>query len=242
MKMEKPYPQWNEAEQNRLWQRTAQGDRQARNRIIEGNLPLVRMVAGRFYAFSDRREDLVQAGVLGLMQAVKGFDPARNVPFSSYAVPFILGEMRRFARESLGNSRGDAGLYHRIRQAREEYIERNFAEPTVKELEEILDIPADTLAAALNAGDEVLTEAADSRAENAFTAVEDRELLQNLLIHLDPRERDLLEKRFFGAMQQREIALRYRISQAQVSRLEKAALMKIRRLLKEAARENSEHS
>ncbi len=231
--MGKPYPQWTKAEQDRLWFLTTQGDKAARDRMIEGNLPLVQMVAGRFYHLPGQKDDLVQAGAIGLIKAVDGFDPQKNCCFSTYAVPFILGEMRCFARTIANRKRDAKGLYLRVEQARADYMEKNFAEPTMKELADALGVAGDDLVCAVEGPRENVSEVRDCLAEGAFAQVEDKELLRSLLLRLLPRERDILQKRFFQNLSQQEIAAVYEISQAQVSRLERAALLKIRALIEE---------
>ncbi len=233
--MVNPYPSWSGEEQQRQWRLAAEGDGNARNRLIEGNLPLA-MVAGRFGFSPQGREDLIQAGAVGLVQAVDGFDPERGRRFSSYALPFILGEMRRCRRNGGGWSRETAAIYQKVAAARADHRARHLAEPTMAALAEILGLDSEALIWALEPP-EIWEDAdilRDPTAQEAFEGVENREWVASLLSHLNEREKDLIRKRFFQNLTQQEIAAAYHLSQAQVSRLERGALIRLRVLLRQS--------
>ncbi len=189
--MIKPYPQWTKEEQESLWLRTAAGDQSARNQIIEGNLPLVRMVAGRFHFPSGQKDDLVQVGAIGLIKAVDGFDLKKCCCFSTYAVPYILGEMRHYAQKVWERKEDEVKIYRKIERLRAEYREKHFAEPTMKELADALEMAGEELAFLLEAAKEktALQEVRDQRAEEDFNRVEERESLHSALVDLAPRGR-----------------------------------------------------
>ena len=221
--------------------------RQARQDMILGNLRLVLSIIQRF---TGRREsgwvvdDLFQVGCIGLVKAVDNFDPAREVMFSTYAVPMILGEVRRFLRDSAAVriSRSTRDLAYR------ELTAENQKEPTVDEIAGRLGVPRGQVAAAMEAIVEplslyepVYSENGDSlyvidQLSDSSRDASDESWLENLALReavatLNPREQTIIRLRFYQDKTQMEIASEIGISQAQVSRLEKAALEKLRRQL-----------
>lgn len=227
--------------------------RQARQDMIIGNLRLVLSIIQRF---AGRREsgwvvdDLFQVGCIGLVKAVDNFDPAREVMFSTYAVPMILGEVRRFLRDSAAVriSRSTRDLAYRALTVREELTAENQKEPTVDEIAGRLGVPRGQVAAAMEAIVEplslyepVYSENGDSlyvidQLSDSSRDASDESWLENIALReavatLNPREQTIIRLRFYQDKTQMEIASEIGISQAQVSRLEKAALEKLRRQL-----------
>lgn len=227
--------------------------KQARQEMILGNLRLVLSVIQRFSA---RREsgwvmdDLFQVGCIGLVKAVDNFDPAREVMFSTYAVPMILGEVRRFLRDSAAVriSRSTRDLAYRALGMREELTTELQREPTVDEIAARLETPREQVAAALDAIVEPLSLYEPVYSENGDPLyvidqlsdtsrdASDESWLENIALReavstLNPREQTIIRLRFYQDKTQMEIASEIGISQAQVSRLEKAALEKLRRQL-----------
>ena len=238
------------AEMMRLIERSQQGDMDARSRLVEGNLKLVLSVVQRFLSRGENPDDLFQVGCIGLVKAVDNFDPAREVMFSTYAVPMILGEVRRFLRDSAAVriSRSTRDLAYRALTVREELTAENQKEPTVDEIAGRLGVPRGQVAAAMEAIVEplslyepVYSENGDSlyvidQLSDSSRDASDESWLENLALReavatLNPREQTIIRLRFYQDKTQMEIASEIGISQAQVSRLEKAALEKLRRQL-----------
>ena len=238
------------AEMMRLIERSQQGDMDARSRLVEGNLKLVLSVVQRFLSRGENPDDLFQVGCIGLVKAVDNFDPAREVMFSTYAVPMILGEVRRFLRDSAAVriSRSTRDLAYRALTVREELTAENQKEPTVDEIAGRLGVPRGQVAAAMEAIVEplslyepVYSENGDSlyvidQLSDSSRDASDESWLENIALReavatLNPREQTIIRLRFYQDKTQMEIASEIGISQAQVSRLEKAALEKLRRQL-----------
>ena len=229
------------------------GDAAARDKLIEGNLRLVLSIIQRF---AGRREsgwvvdDLFQVGCIGLVKAVDNFDPAREVMFSTYAVPMILGEVRRFLRDSAAVriSRSTRDLAYRALTVREELTAENQKEPTVDEIAAKLGMKTTDVVLALEAivdpvslyepvysdgGDTiyVMDQVGDSSRDASDESWLENIALREAVATLNPREQTIIRLRFYQDKTQMEIASEIGISQAQVSRLEKAALEKLRRQL-----------
>lgn len=227
--------------------------RQARQDMIMGNLRLVLSLIQRF---ANRREsgwvmdDLFQVGCIGLIKAVDNFDPAREVMFSTYAVPMILGEVRRFLRDSatVRISRSTRDLAYRALSMREELTAEFQREPSVEEIATRLETPREQVAAAMEAivkpmslyepvysenGDPlyVIDQLSDTSRESSDGSWLENIALREAVSTLGPREQTIINLRFYQDKTQMEIASEIGISQAQVSRLEKAALEKLRRQL-----------
>lgn len=226
---------------------------EARQEMILGNLRLVLSIIQRF---TGRREsgwvmdDLFQVGCIGLIKAVDNFDPTREVMFSTYAVPMILGEVRRFLRDSatVRISRSMRDLAYRALAVREELTAESQKEPTVDEIAGRLGMPRAQVAAAMEAIVEplslyepVYSENGDSlyvidQLSDTSRDASDESWLENIALReavgtLSEREQTIIRRRFYQDKTQMEIASEIGISQAQVSRLEKAALDKLRRQL-----------
>ena len=231
-----------------LLRRCRQGDRQAKERFVEGNLRLVLSVIQRFLSRGENPDDLFQVGCIGLMKAVNNFDPDQNVKFSTYGVPMICGEIRRYLRDyaSLRVSRSIRDTAYRILQCRQKLTEQLGREPTQEELAAELQLP---LAAVREAMDAVsapvsLYEPVHGDAGDPVTVMDqlsdpndtderwlERLALRDAMQELGERERRILTLRYYDGKTQSEVARRIGISQAQVSRLEKAALSRLRQAI-----------
>ena len=241
-------PLLKEEEKAELFQRIQAGDEEAREKYIKGNLRLVLSVIKRFENSSENADDLFQIGCVGLMKAVDHFDPDRLVKFSTYAVPMIIGEIRRYLRDnsSIRVSRSLRDTAYKAIYAREGYVRQHMKEPTVQEIADEIGISKEDVAFALDAiqvpmslhepvysdgGDTlyVMDQVSDkkNREENWVEELS----LDAAMERLNERERYIITLRFFEGKTQMEVAEQIRISQAQVSRLEKNALRTMRKYL-----------
>ena len=241
-------PLLKEEEKAELFQRIQEGDEEAREKYIKGNLRLVLSVIRRFEGSSENADDLFQIGCVGLMKAVDHFDPGRLVKFSTYAVPMIIGEIRRYLRDnsSIRVSRSLRDTAYKGIYAKEGYVRRHMKEPTVQEIADEIGIAREDVVFALDAiqapvslhepvysdgGDTlyVMDQVSDrkNREENWVEELS----LDAAMERLNERERYIITLRFFEGKTQMEVAEQIRISQAQVSRLEKNALKTMRRYL-----------
>ena len=226
--------------------RAKEGDQQAREDLIAGNLRLVLSVIQRFTNRGENADDLFQVGCIGLIKAIDNFNTDLNVKFSTYGVPMIVGEIRRYLRDNstMRVSRAMRDTAYKVLQAKESYMAQHQKEPTVEEIAKMLDIPREEVVFALDAilepvslyepvysdsGDNicVMDQVKDNK-NNDETWVE-RIALKEAVGHLTDRERKILSMRFFQGKTQMEVSSEIGISQAQVSRLEKNALRQIRR-------------
>lgn len=229
-----------------LWERVRSGDRQARDEAVQINLGLVRHVVRRFAASGLDSEDLFQLGCIGLVKAVDRYEPSLGIRFSTYAVPLIMGEIRCFLRDDgpLQVSRELKRVVREARRKEEELRSATGREPSLGELADALQMDRAELAAALDAavppvsldtpampgeaGSPSIGEcvaAADTATWDDFVA------LRAGLARLDPRLRRIVQLRFFEERTQREIGRLLRLSQVQISRLEKKALRTLRDFL-----------
>ena len=231
-----------------LLERLKAGERSAREELINGNLRLVLSVIQRFNNRGEFVDDLFQVGCIGLMKAIDNFDLSQNVKFSTYAVPMIIGEIRRYLRDNnpLRVSRSLRDIAYKALQVRDALISKNSKEPTVAEIAAELKVPREEVVFALDAIQEpislfepiyhdggdpifVMDQISDERHL-------DGQWLEGLSIKeamakLNDREKMILEMRFFEGRTQMEVAEEIGISQAQVSRLEKTALKHMRRYI-----------
>lgn len=241
-------PVLSSAKMRELFVAMANGDRTAREKLIYGNLRLVLSVIQRFANRGEYVDDLFQVGCIGLMKAVDNFDLSQNVKFSTYAVPMIIGEIRRYLRDNnpIRVSRSLRDVAYRSLQIRDALISRLGREPTVKEIARELETTEEEVVYALDAiqdpislfepvyhdgGDPifVMDQVKDEKGEDG--AWEQEIALNEALSKLPEREQAIVKMRFFEGKTQMEVAHEIGISQAQVSRLEKAALMHMRREL-----------
>ena len=223
-----------------------QGDESARQKLVEGNLRLVLSVIQRFDKRGESPDDLFQVGCIGLMKAIANFDPTKNVRFSTYGVPMIAGEVRRYLRDNsaIRVSRSIRDVAYRVLQCKEAQTARLGREPTLEEISKELDLPIEDVSEALDAvcapvslhdpvysdGGDPLT-VMDQLRDNKNTEANWMEhiALRSAFRSLGPREQQILSLRFVGGKTQTEVAGMVGISQAQVSRLEKGAIDHLRR-------------
>ena len=221
--------------------RAKEGDQQAREELISGNLRLVLSVIQRFSNRGENADDLFQVGCIGLMKAIDNFNTDLDVKFSTYGVPMIIGEIRRYLRDNstMRVSRAMRDTAYKVLQAKEAYIAQHQKEPTVEEIANILDIKREEVVFALpvslyepvysDSGDTicVMDQVRDSK--NTDEMWLERIALKEAVSHLSEREKKILSMRFFQGKTQMEVSAEIGISQAQVSRLEKNALRQIRK-------------
>lgn len=236
-------------EKEELFRRIKEGDEEARELYIKGNLRLVLSVIKRFSGSSENMDDLFQIGCIGLIKAIDNFDTTLNVKFSTYAVPMIIGEIRRYLRDnnSIRVSRSLRDIAYRAIYAKETYMKNNLKEPTIAEIANEIGIEKETIVYAMDAiqnpvslFEPVYTEGGDTlyvmdqisdkknREENWVENLSLREAINRL----NQRERHIIDLRFYEGKTQMEVAQEIGISQAQVSRLEKNALKAMRNYLR----------
>lgn len=232
-------------EMDRLLRLSAKGDRAAREELISGNLRLVLSVVQRFAGRGESMDDLFQVGCIGLMKSIDNFNVDLNVRFSTYAVPMIMGEVRRYLRDNsaMRVSRSIRDMAYKALQAKESFIRENQREPTLAELSKQMGVPERDISEALDAiadpvslyepvfessGDAVCVMDQVGDTKNTDEQWLERIALQEAMGRLSERERKILRLRFFEGRTQMEVAEEISISQAQVSRLEKGALEAIR--------------
>ena len=234
-------PVLTNAQMKVLFDRIAAGDASAREEFVGGNLRLVLSVVQRFAGRGEMMDDLFQVGCIGLMKSIDNFDTTLGVRFSTYAVPMIIGEIRRYLRDNnaIRVSRSLRDIAYKAMQAREKLGVELGRDPTVSEIARALDVKEEDVVMALDAIQEpmslnepiyhdngdalyVMDQIRDERGgEEEWT----RNLaLKSAMDHLSDRERMIVQMRFFGGRTQMEVAEEIGISQAQVSRLEKTAL------------------
>ena len=235
----------SDEEKKELLKRTKAGDSAAREELIYGNLRLVLSIIQRFSGRRENVDDLFQVGCIGLIKAVDNFNVDLDVKFSTYAVPMIIGEIRRYLRDnnSIRISRSVRDLAYRALQAREELTREKEGEPTVEEIAKRLGEEREAVLHAMEAIVEPISLYEPVYSENgdsiyvmdqlSDTSAGDEHWLENIALRdamnkLSERERKIIELRFFGGKTQTEIAESIGISQAQVSRLEKGALERMR--------------
>ena len=220
-----------ESEKMELLKKVKQGDMQAREELINGNLRLVLSVIQRFAGRGEGPDDLFQVGCIGLIKAIDNFDITQPVRFSTYAVPMIQGELRRYLRDNspVRVSRSMRDLAYRAMQARERLTSANGREPTIEAIAKEIGAERSEVVIALEAesGDTiyVLDQLGDHNDDDNWL---DEISLKEAIHALGDREKHILNLRFFRGKTQVEVAKEIGISQAQVSRLEKGALQKIK--------------
>lgn len=242
-------PVLTNAEKDVLFERIKKGDAEARDLYIKGNLRLVLSIIKRFSASNENADDLFQIGCIGLMKAVDNFDTTLNVRFSTYAVPMIIGEIRRYLRDnnSIRVSRSLRDTAYKAIYAKEHYIKQNLREPTVQEIASEIGINKEDIVYALDAiqspvslYEPVYTEGGDTlyvmdqisdKKNKEEHWIEDISL-KEAMNRLENRERNIIEMRFYEGKTQMEVAQEIGISQAQVSRLEKHALKSMKNYLR----------
>ena len=233
-------------EMDTLLHRASQGDTQAREELIEGNLRLVLSVIQRFDKRGECPDDLFQVGCIGLIKAISNFDPTKNVRFSTYGVPMIAGEVRRYLRDNsaIRVSRSIRDIAYRVLQCKEAQTTRMGREPTLDEIARELELTVEEVSQALDAicapvslHDPVYSDGGDPLTvmdqvhdtKNTEYQWMEHITLQNAFRALGSREKQILSLRFYDGKTQMEVAGCLGISQAQVSRLEKGAISAMRK-------------
>ena len=233
-------------EMDMLLHRVREGDASAREKLIEGNLRLVHSVIQRFDKRGESPDDLFQVGCIGLIKAISNFDPDKQVRFSTYGVPMIAGEVRRYLRDNspIRVSRSIRDIAYKVLQCKEALTTSLGRDPSLEEVSKALDIPQEEVSQALDAVcapvslfDPVYDQGGDPL--TVMDQVRDERCTeQNWMEHialrgafskLSPREKQILSLRFYDGKTQMEVAGALGISQAQVSRLEKGAISSLRK-------------
>ncbi|MBQ3534123.1 MAG: RNA polymerase sporulation sigma factor SigG [Clostridia bacterium] len=233
-------------EMTELLQRTKQGDTDAREKLIRGNLRLVLSVIQKFLGRGENVDDLFQVGCIGLIKAIDNFDVTQGVRFSTYGVPMIIGEIRRYLRDNstIRVSRSMRDTAYKVLQARERLMLRQQREPTVDQIAKELDIPREEVVFAMDAimdpvslYDPIYSDSGDTlcvmdQISDRLSSDEswiEQIALKDAVERLGQREKRILALRFYQGKTQMEVSAEIGISQAQVSRLEKSAISSIKR-------------
>lgn len=234
-------PLLSNEEKDDLFRKILAGDKEAREKYIKGNLRLVLSIIQRFNNSSENIDDLFQIGCIGLIKAIDNFDISQGVRFSTYAVPMILGEVKRYLRDnnSIRVSRSLRDIAYKAIYAKEALMKTQEKEPTLEDIAKEIDVPAEDIAFALDAiqnpvslYEPVYSESGDtlyimdqiSDRKNKESLWVEHLSLKDAMAHLPERENNIIKLRYFEGKTQMEVAEEIHISQAQVSRLEKNAL------------------
>jgi RNA polymerase sporulation-specific sigma factor len=234
-------PVLTNVEMRKLFTELQSGKLEAREKLVNGNLRLVLSVIQRFYNRGESVDDLFQVGCIGLMKSIDNFDLGQNVRFSTYAVPMIIGEIRRYLRDNnpIRVSRSLRDMAYKALQAKERYIAKHSTEPTTAELAKMLDLPVEDVVFAMDAiqdpvslfepiysdgGDPIFIMDQISDDKHKDKDWVDNISLKEAMNKLHDREKRIVAMRFFYGKTQMEVAQEIGISQAQVSRLEKMAI------------------
>ena len=241
-------PKLKNAEIMELLKKVKQGDEFARDKFVVANLRLVLSVVQRFAGKSDRADDMFQVGCVGLLKAIDNFDDTLNVKFSTYAVPMIVGEIRRFLRDnnSVRVSRSIRDVAYKALQAKEIFTKQNNLEPTMEQISQMIDMPLNDVVFARDAISETgsLSEPIYNDGNETVRVMDqisdekncDEEIFEKLSLgdaikNLSDREKEILLMRYYVGKTQMEVSEEVGISQAQVSRLEKNALRAIKEFI-----------
>ena len=235
-------------EMQELFVKIKKGDLKAREKFIQGNLRLVLSLIQRFNRRGEPVDDLFQVGCIGLIKAIDNFDLRHNVRFSTYAVPMIIGEIRRYLRDnnSIRDSRSLRDIAYRALQARDQLVHKNSKEPSIVEIADVLELSKEEVVFALEAIQEpmslfepiyhdsgdaifVVDQVKDEKEADDMWVMDIS--IQEALVKLNNREREIINLRFYSGKTQMEVADEIGISQAQVSRLEKNALRQMRKYI-----------
>lgn len=235
-------------EKKELFDKILEGDKDARQKYIYGNLRLVLSVIQRFNNRGESIDDIFQVGCIGLMKAIDNFDVTQGVKFSTYAVPMIIGEIRRYLRDynPIRVSRSLRDIAYKALQVKERFTNQNSKEPTIEEIAKELDIPKEEIIFALDAIQDpislfepvyhdgtdalfVMDQVSDEKNSDALWL--ENISLNEAMKRLNEREKHIINLRFFEGKTQMEVADEIGISQAQVSRLEKSALKNMKKYM-----------
>lgn len=239
-------PVYKDAQMKEMIEKIKGGDKETRDEFIRGNLRLVLSVIQRFNNRGENPDDLFQVGCIGLIKALDNFDTCHNVKFSTYAVPMIIGEIRRYLRDnnSIRVSRSLRDTAYKALQAKERLMRQSQREPTITEIAKELDLPREDVVLALDSiqdpislfepvfhddGDAIYVMDQVKDTKNTDERWMESISLTEAMKKLPPREKHILSMRFFDGRTQMEVAEEIGISQAQVSRLEKNALKYMRK-------------
>ena len=242
-------PVLSNKEKQELLVKIKDGDNEAREKFIQGNLRLVLSVIQRFTSRGENIDDLFQIGCVGLIKAIDNFDITQDVQFSTYGVPMIIGEIRRYLRDnnSIRVSRSIRDMAYKVLQVKERVIRQTGREPTIEEIAKELGVEKEEISMSLDAIQDPISlqePVYKDGTENLYvmdqvrdTKNTDEKWVENLTIaqalkKLNPREKEIIARRFFDGRTQMEVAEEIGISQAQVSRLEKDAINRIRKAYK----------
>lgn len=242
-------PLLNREEKEELFIKIKAGDEEARQTFINGNLRLVLSVIQRFYNRGETADDLFQVGCVGLIKAIDNFDLSQNVQFSTYAVPMIIGEVKRYLRDnnSIRVSRSVRDLAYKVIQFKERYLKDNGKEATVEEIAKELNVEKENIGFCMDAIQDpvslqepiysdgveniyIIDQIKDNK--NTDEIWTEKMTIEGALAKLNEKERMIVNKRFFDGRTQMEVADEIGISQAQVSRLEKSAIQHIKKFYK----------
>ena len=242
-------PVLSNKENEELLNKIKNGDLEAKDKFINGNLRLVLSVIRRFYGRGENLDDLFQVGCIGLIKAINNFDLSQNVQFSTYAVPMIIGEIRRYLRDnnSIRVSRSIRDMAYKVIAIKERIIKQELREPSIEEIAKELNVEKEEIAFCLDAiqepislqesiyGDDtdnifVMDQISDKKNSDELWA--ENITIMEAMKKLNDKEKTIINKRFFDGRTQMEVANEIGISQAQVSRLEKSAINHIKRLYK----------
>ena len=236
-------------ENKELFEQMNKGDKEAREKIISGNLRLVLSVIQRFGGRGENADDLFQIGCVGLIKAIDNFDTSLDIQLSTYAVPMIIGEIRRYLRDNnmVRVSRSIRDLAYKVLQVKEKITKETGKEPTIEEIAKELEVQKEDIVLSLDAiqdpvslQEPVYNDGSDSiyimdqvkDKKNTDELWAENLTISEALKKLSDKEKMIIDKRFFKGRTQMEVAEEIGISQAQVSRLEKTAIDHIRRLYK----------
>ncbi len=241
-------PLLTKKEKEELFIKIKNGDEDARQTFINGNLRLVLSVIQRFYGRGENADDLFQVGCIGLIKAIDNFDLSQNVQFSTYAVPMIIGEVKRYLRDnnSIRVSRSVRDLAYKSMQFKEKYTKEHGKEPTIEQIAKELGVTREEIALSFDAiqdpvslqepvyndGTEniyIMDQVKDSK--NTDEAWTEKMTIMQIMKKLNEKEKMIVTKRFFDGRTQMEVANEIGISQAQVSRIEKNALKNMKKYI-----------
>ena len=234
-------PKLKHSEMEKLMEKIKQGDKQAKQDFIFYNYRLVLSITHRFNPKNNNIDDIFQVGVIGLIKAINNFNPTFNLKFSTYAVPMICGEIKRYLRDNsfLRVSRSLKDLAYQALKVKESYIKKHSKEPSIEEISQILNVPENMVYIAVESGNEPVSlfEKVFDKSGNKVSLLDEikdpnesfeRQIeiisLRSALAKLDEREKDVISRRYFEGKTQIEVSSEIGISQAQVSRIEKNAL------------------
>lgn len=242
-------PVLSNEEKDELLAEIKNGNADAREKFINGNLRLVLSIIKRFYTRGENADDLFQVGCVGLIKAMDNFDTSQNCQFSTYAVPMIVGEVKRYLRDNnaIRVSRSVKDLAYRVLAEKEKFLKENDREATIEEIAKIIEVPKEDIVMSLDAiqtpislqepagnsdSDNIYIEDQISDKKNTDEFWAETITVAEAMKKLTDKEKQVLNKRFFEGRTQIEVASEIGISQAQVSRLEKSAIDHIKRIYK----------